>query len=349
MRERVHDTTLSAAPDRRGLRPHRRRSAGVAAELARVLADAPATDESRRPRLPVDRVFTVAGFGTVVTGTLSGGEIATGDELRLYPGQRTARVRGLQSHQAKVARALPGSRTAVNLSGVTTEDVHRGDVLAPPGLMRPGQRLDARLRLLASSPVSLKQNDEVDFFTGAAELPARVTLLDRERLDPGDSAWVQLRFRAPIAVLKGDRFIVRRASPSETIGGGEIVDANPVRHKRFRPETVAALETLAAGSPDEIVLQVLEQRPIELRELRTGVAGLEPGGDRRGPGSAHSRGGRRRLRDSFWPPGRERLPRRDHVVAGPEQPPHQRPERVSRRAAITTGNRPRGGSGPAGH
>jgi selenocysteine-specific elongation factor len=205
---------------------------------------------------------------------LSGGELATGDELRLYPGGRAARVRGLQSHRQKVARAQPGSRTAVNLTGVSTEDVRRGDVLAPAGLLSPSQRLDVRLRLLASSPVTLKQNDEVDFFAGAAELPARVTLLDRERLAPGESGWVQLRFRAPIALLKSDRFIVRRPSPSETIGGGEVVDPNPPRHKRFRPETVDALETLAAGSPDEIVLQVVERQPLEMRSLRATSPGL---------------------------------------------------------------------------
>jgi selenocysteine-specific elongation factor len=242
--------------------------------LEAVLASAPGTQSGNAPRLPVDRVFSVSGFGTVVTGTLSGGEIATGDELRLYPSERRARVRGLQSHQEKVSRALPGRRTAVNLSGITTEDVQRGDVLAPPGTMTPSQRLDARLRLLSDAPVALKQNDEVDFFTGAAELPARVTLLDRERLDPGEIAWVQFRFRAPVAVLKNDRFIVRRPSPSETLGGGEIVDPHPPRHRRFRPETIAALETLAAGAPDEILLQALEQRPIEIKELRAGDAGL---------------------------------------------------------------------------
>jgi selenocysteine-specific elongation factor len=242
--------------------------------LEAVLASAPGAPSGSLPRLPVDRVFSVSGFGTVVTGTLSGGEIATGDELRLYPGDRRARVRGLQSHQEKVSRALPGRRTAVNLSGITTEEVQRGDVLAPPGIMTPSQRLDARLRLLPDAPVALKQNDEVDFFAGAAERPARITLLDRERLDPGESAWVQFRFRAPVAVLKNDRFIVRRPSPSETLGGGEIVDPNPPRHRRFRPETIAALETLAAGAPDEILLQALEQRPIEIKELRSGASGL---------------------------------------------------------------------------
>ena len=237
--------------------------------LEAVLASSPGIHGGGVPRLPIDRVFSVSGFGTVVTGTLSGGEFNTGDELRLYPGNRRARVRGLQSHQEKVSRALPGRRTAVNLSGIATEEVRRGDVLAPAGIMRPSQRLDVRLRLLPDTPVAVKQNDEVDFFTGAAELPARITLLDRERLDPGESAWVQLRFREPVAVLKNDRFIVRRPSPSETLGGGEIIDPNPPRHRRFRPETIAALETLAAGAPAEILLQTLQQRPIEIKELAT--------------------------------------------------------------------------------
>jgi selenocysteine-specific elongation factor len=274
IRERVSATTLAEAPivpvsalTGEGLPT-------LLDTLETVLASAPGQDGVSAPRLPVDRVFSVAGFGTVVTGTLSGGEIATGDELRLYPHNRRVRVRGLQSHQEKVSRALPGRRTAINLSGITTEEVQRGDVLAPSGLMTPSQRLDARLRLLPESPVTLKQNDEVDFFAGAAELPARITLLDRERLNPGETAWVQFRFRTPLALLKNDRFIVRRASPSETLGGGEIVDPNPPRHRRFRPETIASLETLAAGSPDEILLQALEQRPIEIKELRSGTPGL---------------------------------------------------------------------------
>ena len=186
--------------------------------LEAVLDSSPSTPGGGAPRLPVDRVFSVAGFGTVVTGTLSGGEISTGDELRLYPGERRARVRGLQSHQEKVSRALPGRRTAVNLSGITTEEVRRGNVLAPPGIMNPSQRLDVRLRLLPDAPVALKQNDEVDFFTGAAELPARITLLDRERLGPGESAWVQLRFREPIGIDAGKRFDEGRFSVVDVSG-----------------------------------------------------------------------------------------------------------------------------------
>ncbi len=276
VRERVAGTALSDAPivpvsglTGEGL-------PDLIAALDAAIANLPRRAGAGKPRLPIDRVFTVAGFGTVVTGTLLGGELAVGQELRVEPRELATRVRGLQSHQAKTDRALPGSRVAVNIGGLAVEDLHRGDVLAPPGLLRPTQRLDARLQLLADSPVTLEQNDEVDLFAGAAELPARVTLLDREALRPGESGWVQFRFRAPLAVLKGDRFIVRRPSPSQTIGGGAVVDPNPPRHKRFRPETLSALETLAQGSPDELVLQSLDAGPREVRDLRAGVSGLSP-------------------------------------------------------------------------
>lgn len=217
--------------------------------------------------MPIDRVFTVSGFGTVITGTLLDGDVEIGQELLVYPRERAARVRGLQSHNRKVDRAAPGSRVAVNISGLAVEDIQRGDVLASPRALKSSHRVDGRLRLLSSSPITLEQNDRVDFFVGAAEVPARVTLLDRERIEPDDEAWVQFRFREQVAVLKGDRFIVRRASPSMTIGGGEIIDPNPKRHKRFRRDVIGALETLAAGSPDEVVLQLLESVPKELRAL----------------------------------------------------------------------------------
>jgi selenocysteine-specific elongation factor len=274
VRDRLAGTTLANAP-----------IVGVSAltgdglddlrlELDAALDTAPETPIGNRPRLPIDRVFTVSGFGTVVTGTLLGGELNIGQELQIFPQGLISRVRGLQTHGAKVNQAWPGSRVAVNLSNVAVEDLRRGDVLAGPGLLTPTHRVDVRLSLLADSPVALEQNDEVNFFVGAAEVPARVTLLDRERIEPGEIAWVQLRFHQQVAVLKGDRFIVRRPSPSTTIGGGEIVDANPPRHKRFRAEVIGSLETLAAGSPDEIVLQPLEARPHEVRALRA----AHPGG-----------------------------------------------------------------------
>ena len=276
VRERIAGTTLAGSP----IVPVSAVTGDGVRELVAAL-DATLRKADRRvhfnsPRLPVDRVFSISGFGTVVTGTLVGGSLANGDELQIYPHRRRARVRGMQTHQEKVAIALPGRRTAVNLSGVSNDDVSRGDVLAPPGALTPSQRLDVRLHLLPSAPLILKQNDQVDFFSGASEVAARVTLLDRESVEPGDTAWVQLRLSAPVAVLKHDRFIVRRPSPSETIGGGEIIDPRPRSHRRFRPETIAALEILASGRPDEIVLQRLQRDPADLRELRASFPGLAP-------------------------------------------------------------------------
>ncbi len=269
VRERLIGTALESAPivpvsaqSRVGLDDLKR-------TLDATLSSAPSWPAGRRPRLPIDRVFSVTGFGTVVTGTLLGGDLELGQELRVYPNELPTRVRGLQSHNKKVSRTSPGSRVAVNVAGLAVEDLQRGDVLALPGALKPTHRVDGRLRLLPSSPVSLEQNDRVDFFVGAAEIPARITLLDCDRIEPGEMSWVQFRFRDQVAALKGDRFIVRRASPSITIGGGEIIDADPKRHKRFRSEVIGSLETLAAGSPDEIVLQMLETGPIELRALRS--------------------------------------------------------------------------------
>jgi len=184
------------------------------------------------------------------------------------PQKLVTRIRGLQSHGQKIERAIPGSRVAVNVASVSVDDLHRGDVLAEPGFLRPTQRLDVQLKLLASAPRPLEQNDAVDFFTGAKEAMAWLTLLDRERIGPGESAWVQLRFREPLVAVRGDRFIIRQPSPGVTIGGGMIVDAHPPRHRRFRPEVLSALETLSQGSPDELVLHELANQPVEIRAVK---------------------------------------------------------------------------------
>ncbi|MER3436663.1 MAG: selenocysteine-specific translation elongation factor [Chloroflexota bacterium] len=225
-----------------------------------------------KARLPIDRVFTVSGFGTVVTGTLLGGSLAVGQEVEVLPRGRVTRVRGLQSHGQKLERALPGSRVAVNIAGIAVEDVRRGDVLAEPGFLRPTQRLDVQLKLLPSAPKALEQNDSVDFFTGAKEANAWLTLLDRERIEPGERAWVQLRFREPVVAARGDRCIIRQPSPGVTIGGGVIVDTHPPRHRRFRPEVLSALEALAQGSPDELVLHELAKQPVEIQVLKQRLA-----------------------------------------------------------------------------
>ena len=175
-------------------------------------------------------------------------------------------MRGVQTHRAKVSHALPGSRTAVNVSGVAVEDVRRGDVLTPPGWLVPTHLLDVRLRMTAGAP-ALEQNDPVDLFVGASEVPGRVTLLDVDRLEPGAEGWVQLRLAEPVAVVRGDRFILRRPSPSETIGGGTVTDTAPRRHRRFHAATLERLTSLARGTPEDLARQLLAGGPREVREV----------------------------------------------------------------------------------
>jgi selenocysteine-specific elongation factor len=218
-------------------------------------------------------VFSVAGFGTVVTGTLIDGSLSIGDEVEILPRSLMARVRGLQTHKNKVERAVPGSRVAINLTGVEVSDVKRGDVVASPDWLRPTRLLDARFEHLAesrgNSPRPLKHNAEVKLFHGAAEVSATVRLIGDEMLPPGREGWVQFALKQPLAIVKGDRFIVRMPSPSITLGGGVVVDPQPGRkHRRFRPEVIARLETLAKGSPSELLLQALDASgPIVVSDL----------------------------------------------------------------------------------
>jgi selenocysteine-specific elongation factor len=235
--------------------------------LADVLGTMPERLETGKARLPIDRAFTVAGFGTVVTGTLVGGALDVGQEIEVLPGRIRTRVRGIQSHGQKVERGLAGARTAVNISGVERDMIQRGDVLTIPGWLEPTTMLDVRLRLWREAPHPLEQNDPVDLFIGAAEAIGNVTLLDAERLLPGEEGWVQIRLAQEIVTAAGDRFIVRQPSPSLTIGGGRVIDPHPRRHRRFRPEVISALETKATGTPEERLLQVLSTSATEVRAL----------------------------------------------------------------------------------
>lgn len=277
VRERLRGTTLAAAP----LVPvSALTGAGLddlRAALDGLLVAHPEPVDGGRPRLPIDRVFTIAGFGTVVTGTLTGGSLRLGDEVEIQPAGLRARIRGLQSHKHKVEVARPSSRVAVNLSGVAVAEISRGDVLTAPGWLRPSDRLDGRLRLIADAPRPLEQNDRVDLFVGAAEVGGRVTLLDAETLAPGAEGWVQLRLDRPIAATRGDRFILRQPSPSQTIGGGVIVEAHPRRHRRFDGATLARLATLQRGTPAERLVGALAAGPAEAKVAgeSAGLAGAE--------------------------------------------------------------------------
>jgi selenocysteine-specific elongation factor len=241
----------------------------LVAELDSFLSTSAPRRDVGRPRLPIDRIFTISGFGTVVTGTLSDGVLAVGQEVEIQPSGLKARIRGLQSHKQKVQRVVPGSRAAVNLSGVGTDELRRGEVVTTPGWLHPTMLVDCTLRHLPDAPGPLKHNALVDFFSGASESPARVRLLGKKVLAPGEEGWIQVRLEEPAALLKGDRFIIRQPSPSITIGGGSVINPWPGRrHRRFRPEVVEQLETLAHGTADEILLQDLERRqPSDVRDL----------------------------------------------------------------------------------
>ncbi len=245
--------------------------------LDALLAERPSRPDRGRPRLPVDRVFTISGFGTVVTGTLTGGSFTVGNEVEILPVGKKARIRGLQSHKEAVQVALPGSRVAINLGGVPVEEIKRGDVVARPGLISGTALVDVRFRHLADVERALRHNAEVKFFSGAAETVAHVRLLGDREIPPGGSGWLQLRLEHPLALDRGDRFILRYPSPPQTIGGGTVLDPHPPhRWRRFRPEVLARFETLAAGSPEELLLRALEERIALMPEQIAGLTGLAP-------------------------------------------------------------------------
>ncbi len=231
--------------------------------LDQLLAQAPRRANRGRPRLPVDRVFSISGFGTVVTGTLLDGQLEVGQEVEILPQGVKSRIRGVQSHKQSVEVAEPGSRTAVNLSGVSTDELFRGSVVTTPGWLEPSQLLDVYCKLLLDAPKPLRHNQEVEVFTGATEILGHTRLLGVRQLDPGQEGWVQLRLVDRIPVVKGDHFIIRQPSPSLTLGGGVVVDPLPRRrHKRFRPELIERLETLLEGTPEDVLLAELDRRGI---------------------------------------------------------------------------------------
>jgi len=224
--------------------------------LTNILQEKPARLDLGRPRLPVDRVFSMSGFGTVVTGTLSDGHLSVGDEVVVLPSGAKGRVRGLQTHKKKEEMAVPGSRTAVNISGIAIEDVRRGEVVTHPKQYQPTRRIDAHLRLLKDISQPLKHNTEVKLFVGASETMAIARVLGVEAINPGEEGWVQLELRDPVVAVRGDRYILRRPSPGETLGGGAIVDHQPKgRHRRFNEKVLKSLASLAAGSPADILME----------------------------------------------------------------------------------------------
>jgi len=236
---------------------------GLPALLATIDDLLSATEPRRdlgRPRLAIDRVFTMAGSGTVVTGTLIDGSLSVGQEVEIVSPALKTRLRGLQSHKTRLDTATPGSRVAANLVGINTAQLQRGDVLTSPGWLTPTRLLTVKLKLLGYLHRPLKHNATVGFHTGAAEAMAKVRLLSADELKPGQTGWAQVSLDRPLAVVNGDHFIVR--SPMETLGGGRIIESQTRRLRRFRPDVIENLEAKDTGTAEEMVLALLETKPL---------------------------------------------------------------------------------------
>jgi len=230
--------------------------------LAELLRLADSADEKRREgsfRLPVDRVFTVAGFGTVVTGTLLTGEIRVGDELELLPSGREGRVRGIQAHGAKAEQGQAGQRLAVNLQGIDLDQAQRGDVVVPRGVFRSTRAVDVRLDYLASAPRELKHRTTMRLHSATYEVPVQVILLDRDTLQPGDSAFAQLRLKEPALLLSGDSYILRMSAPATTVGGGVVLDPFPPRRRRRSSEALELLEAFGQAEHQRTIALIIAQ------------------------------------------------------------------------------------------
>lgn len=232
-------------------------------QLITTLEDLVADIESKSTtslfRLPIDRVFTIKGFGTVVTGTTIGGQVRVGDTLKVYPKGKVTKARSLQVHNQDVKEALAGQRTAINLQGIEKEEIERGDTLAPPDSLLPSFMLDGTLELLPSVSKPLKNRTLVRLHLYTAEILAYVVLLDKEELKPGEKGFVQLRLRQRAVALPGDRFVIRSCSPIYTLGGGTILHPAPAKHKRLRPEVIRDLQCLESGSLEERILAHLNE------------------------------------------------------------------------------------------
>ena len=227
-------------------------------------------------RLPVDRVFTKSGFGTVVTGTLMDGTCSLNDEVHVFPEETPAKIRGIQTYGNDVEQAVAGQRTAINLSGVRKEDIRRGDVIAAKNAVSVTGMLDVKLKIFDSSERMVLNNSRVHLYCGSKEVLTKVILMDRDALSAGEEAYVQFRLEEPIAVRRGDRFIIRFYSPIITIGGGQILDAVPEKHKRNRENVLEGFRMLESGNISDIFVLKTGGHKFYSKELLLQELGMLP-------------------------------------------------------------------------
>lgn len=229
----------------------------------------PAKDKEGNIYMPVDRVFTLTGYGTVVTGTLISGTLEKDADIMLYPDKKEVRIRNLQVHSQEREAVFPGERVGVNIASIDKDEVNRGDVLASPGTLQATTQLDARLNLLESAPLILEHDTRIRFHIGAREVIGRVYLIDKEEFLPGESGLVQYRLEEKIVARRLESYVIRRYSPMITIGGGKVIETSAPRRKMFDGEVIRELEIKESGSPEErIILQLeLGRRPMSVKEL----------------------------------------------------------------------------------
>ncbi len=211
------------------------------------------------PRLPIDRVFSITGFGTVITGTLISGILKKGDEVEIYPVNKLCKVRNIQVHSSDSEKAYAGQRTAINLSNIKKTDIYRGCVIAPVNSMKNTMMLDVKLNMLKSTKRTIINRSRLHLYTGTSEILCRVVLLDRDELSPGESCYAQLRLEEEIAVRRGDKFIVRFYSPLETVGGGEIIEPVPIKKKRFDDDLIEELKIKEKGTGADVVEKIIKE------------------------------------------------------------------------------------------
>jgi selenocysteine-specific elongation factor len=229
----------------------------LVSSLDTICASIPTRSESGLFRLPIDRVFTIKGFGTVITGTLMSGTISVGDPVVLYPTGTESKVRGLQVHNQSVTTAAAGMRTAINFQGLEKAVVHRGDVVGTPKTLAPSHMVDVTLHYLQSNTKVLQNRSRVRFHSGTSEIMGIVVLLDCAQLKPGQKAFAQIRLEKQVALVRSDRYVLRSYSPVRTIGGGWIINPIPAKHKPLRPEVIDHLKSLENNNPETVIQSLI--------------------------------------------------------------------------------------------
>ncbi len=258
IREEVGGTFLEGAPIIRVSSTNKSGIDQVIGLIDSMTGEMEEKNERDMPRLPVDRVFSISGFGTVVTGTLLSGQFNLGDEVQIFPGDKVGRIRNLQVHDKDAERAHAGQRVAVNLAGLKKDEIDRGDILAPIGSLTDTMMLDVKIKLLKSIDRTIDNRTRLRLYIGTREILCRIVLLDKEEIGPGDEAYAQLRLEEEVVAKRGDKFILRFYSPMFTIGGGEVLEPNPKKKKRFDEKAIKELEIKEMGSSTDIIEKIIE-------------------------------------------------------------------------------------------